>query len=66
MLVICSWCEKFIKEKEPLWDKFISHTICEECYVRVIDEIKKLEDQEGNEKDNWRQAFGEISTLFKS
>ncbi len=66
MLVICSWCEKFIKEKEPLRNKSISHTICEECYVRVIDEIKKLEEQEGNEKDNWGQVFGEISTLFKS
>jgi hypothetical protein len=52
MQVKCSWCEKFIKEKEPLWDKSISYATCEECYVRVVYEIKKLEEQEDKEKDN--------------
>ena len=39
MQVICSWCEIFIKEKSPFGDKSISHSICEECYKKVINEV---------------------------
>lgn len=30
MIVICSWCKKVLREKEPLEDKSLSHTICDE------------------------------------
>lgn len=31
MQVICAWCGKFIKEKEPIKDRIISHGICNKC-----------------------------------
>jgi hypothetical protein len=42
MLIICSWCKEFLGEKEPIDDISISHSICENCYGKVIDEVKKL------------------------
>jgi len=41
MPVMCSWCEKFLKEKEPLLDKTISHDICKECYKKDADQFYK-------------------------
>ncbi|HXG31634.1 MAG TPA: hypothetical protein VNK81_08305 [Thermodesulfobacteriota bacterium] len=35
MRVICSWCGKSIKEKEPLGDKSVSHGICEGCSKKI-------------------------------
>jgi hypothetical protein len=40
MRIICSWCRKFIRERQPTWDKCISHSICEECYEKVMKKIK--------------------------
>ena len=50
MQVICSWCGKFMKNKEPLRYKSISHGICEECYERVVNEIKRFKEQEERTK----------------
>jgi hypothetical protein len=52
MQIICAWCGKFIREKKPLGNRAISHSICDECYERVIDEIKRFKEQEdvGEEK----------------
>jgi hypothetical protein len=41
MQVMCSWCEKFLKEKEPLLDRTISHGICKECYKKTTDQFYK-------------------------
>jgi len=38
MRVICSWCRKSIREKEPLGDKSVSHGICEECSKKIKNE----------------------------
>jgi hypothetical protein len=45
MQIICSWCGKSIKEREPLGDKSISHSICEECYKKVGYEVKKFKER---------------------
>lgn len=45
MQIICSWCGKSIKEKEPLGNESISHSICEECYKKVGYEIKEFEER---------------------
>jgi hypothetical protein len=42
MRIICSWCRKFIRERQPTWDKCISHSICEECYEKVMKKNKSL------------------------
>lgn len=39
--IICSWCGRFIKEKEPLEDKSISDGICGECYEKA--RIKEMQ-----------------------
>lgn len=31
MTIFCSWCKKFMGEKEPKEDKSITHGICPEC-----------------------------------
>ena len=64
MLVICSWCEKFIKEKEPLWDKSISHTICEGCYEKATVKIRRFEEREDRKKVN-RGGFSETIIMAK-
>lgn len=35
MIVECSWCKKFLKEKAPLDNKDITHTICEPCMKKL-------------------------------
>jgi hypothetical protein len=31
MQVICAWCGELIKVKKPLYNKSLTHTICDEC-----------------------------------
>lgn len=31
MKVQCGWCKKWLKEKAPLYDMSVSHTICPGC-----------------------------------
>ena len=31
MRIVCSWCKKFIGEKEPLDDPSETHSKCAEC-----------------------------------
>ncbi len=53
MQIICAWCRKFIRKKEPLGNRAISHSICDGCATKVKDEITKfLKEQEdvGEEK----------------
>ena len=35
MKVVCAWCGKDMREKEPLEDKSITHGMCEECYEKM-------------------------------
>jgi hypothetical protein len=42
--VVCAWCGKLIKEKKPLDNKSITHSICRECSRKLKDEIKGLEE----------------------
>jgi len=42
MQIICAWCEEFLREEEPIYDKSISHGICQKCYKKIKQEIKKL------------------------
>ena len=45
MHVICYWCGKYIKEKEPLEDKSISHGMCQDCCKKAKTKIKKPEEK---------------------
>ena len=51
MLVICAYCGKVIREKEPLENKMISHGCCKECYATEIEKLKKTEDSRDETKD---------------
>jgi hypothetical protein len=42
MKVICAWCKKDLGDKEPLEEKTISHSICENCYSSIIDSIPSM------------------------
>ena len=42
MQIVCSWCEKFLGDKEPLSDGSITHSICGECYRETKDKIKEF------------------------
>jgi hypothetical protein len=42
MQIVCSWCEKFLGDKEPLSDGSITHSICGECYREAKDKIKEF------------------------
>lgn len=35
MIVECSWCKQFLKEKAPLENKDVTHTICEPCMKKL-------------------------------
>ena len=54
MLVVCSWCGKYITDKEPLWNKSVSHSICKECYKSFEEKIASSstisEEKDINEK----------------
>lgn len=41
MLIFCSWCKKFMGEKEPKWDKIISHGLCPDCEKKFFPIDKK-------------------------
>jgi hypothetical protein len=42
MIVICSYCRKFIREKEPLANKNDSHGMCNDCYESRMKQLKGL------------------------
>jgi hypothetical protein len=48
MHVVCSWCGKYVREKEPLEDESISHGICKECCKKA--KIKNKRPKERSEK----------------
>jgi len=50
MHVICSWCGKYIKEKEPLEDESISHGMCQGCCKKAKIKIKKPEEKKNTPK----------------
>jgi hypothetical protein len=51
MQVICSWCENFMREKEPLNDGSKSHGICKGCYQKATDEIQSSASKYRKEKE---------------
>jgi hypothetical protein len=41
MTTICAWCQKTLKEDEPVQDHgLISHGICESCAAQVLRELE--------------------------
>jgi len=52
MLIFCSWCERYIGEKKPFWDRSISHSICKECYNKFEDEIDATDVSERDEDES--------------
>lgn len=42
MIVICSYCRKFIREKEPLANKNNTHGMCNDCYESRMKQLKGL------------------------
>ena len=55
MRIVCSWCGKHLKEVEPLVNKRVSGGICNGCYKKITEEIKKLLLKELQEKDSGSQ-----------
>lgn len=41
MTIICSWCGKFLGQKEPLWDIRVSHGVCDDCGKKWMKEMAK-------------------------
>ena len=39
--IYCVWCRRYIGEKDEKGVEGISHTICEECTVKVLESAKK-------------------------
>lgn len=37
MIVVCCDCQRTIREKEPIENKAISHTVCPECLQKYPD-----------------------------
>lgn len=44
MIVMCSWCNKFIKYKWPYSDKRVTHSMCDKCAKQAIKDLNKEED----------------------
>jgi hypothetical protein len=36
MIVICAWCQEFIREKEPIKNIDVTHGICKECEETLL------------------------------
>lgn len=49
MKIVCAWCQKDMGEKEPLEDTAITHSICDACQQKQINDIAK---SLGKRKDN--------------
>ena len=50
MHVVCSWCGKYVKEKEHLEDESISHGMCKDCCKKAKTKIKKPEEKKSTLK----------------
>ena len=51
MQVVCSYCHNDMGEKEPLGDSRLSHGICQECYIPL------LQQEEGLSLDEYLETF---------
>ena len=54
LTIICSWCSRTIGEKDcEALDKRlprITHSICDECRTKVLNDLKQIDDQNRNDK----------------
>lgn len=41
MIIICAWCSKNEGEKQPLENKEITHSICQECSEQLTKETNE-------------------------
>ena len=39
MIVVCSWCGRYMREKEPIEDKRVSHGQCKPCQMKMREEL---------------------------
>lgn len=37
MIIICSYCKKYIGEKKPIGDKSFTHSICDKCWNGIVE-----------------------------
>ena len=49
MIRVCSWCERFLGDKEPLEDQRVTHSVCELCAQQMLA-------SEEDEREQFRQA----------
>ena len=47
MQITCSWCGKYLGDKEPLSDLSITDSICSECYRKTRDKIEESGEEYG-------------------
>lgn len=57
MILVCSWCDREMGQKEPLEDCRITHGICVACYRETLADLqarnKKSEKTENAERRLW-------------
>ena len=46
MVVVCAWCKKVLRQKEPYADRKISHSICVDCRDVIRHEVTKVQGKE--------------------
>ncbi|HEX3034117.1 MAG TPA: hypothetical protein VHT73_03160 [Thermodesulfobacteriota bacterium] len=51
MLIFCSWCETYVGERRPFWDRSIYHDVCEECHKKFENEFENEDDINEGEWD---------------
>jgi hypothetical protein len=54
MKIICSWCKRFIGEKEPFEDVSETHAKCSVCLNKQKSETKKRADGNDPVRNYWR------------
>ncbi len=59
MIRICMFCDMVFGEKEPLYDKRLTHGICDPCFKEFRGKYEKQETVEPKAQ-NWRN--GQINT----
>ena len=43
MIIVCSWCGRYLGQKEPLGNTAISHSICLKCKNEIMEDSDNME-----------------------
>ena len=51
MKVECAWCGRKFPDKEPLENKGTSHTMCDACFEKQQEKLKKTKEAKREKKN---------------